>query len=134
LEKQKNLYICCFWFLQNFQKNKIIMCGESTCLKYEKNRLETFAFGGWSNPEMKPEGLAAAGFCYTGVKDIVRCAFCNLFVCCWTAGDDPKELHRSCSSKCSIVTGENCENIPLPQPSPVVFVPKPGGEDVCGVH
>jgi hypothetical protein len=107
--------------------------GES--MKSEENRLKSFETKKWPKPEVSPDLLAASGFSYSGIDDITKCAFCKLFVCCWTTADIPDEIHRICMRDCPMVTGKQCSNIPLQQQQqPPVFVRKNGGVDVCGLH
>jgi hypothetical protein len=103
-------------------------------LKSEENRLKTFITNGWPKPEINQGALAANGFYYTGIEDMTKCAFCNLFVCCWTPDCNPQDLHWVCMRDCVMVTGKECDNIPIQRPLPPVFEQKPGGVDVCGLR
>ncbi|KAJ8314791.1 hypothetical protein KUTeg_006941 [Tegillarca granosa] len=55
-----------------------------------------------------PEGLAEAGFFYTGTGDKVRCFFCGIGLMGWEPDDDVWEEHERWSPTCIHLT--NCKN------------------------
>ncbi|XP_053214461.1 uncharacterized protein LOC128397738 [Panonychus citri] len=47
--------------------------------------------------------LAAAGFYYPGINDIVRCFHCDGAIHNWQFGDDPFTLHAKCFPNCGFI-------------------------------
>lgn len=85
---------------------------ESSNMKYEQNRLKTFH--DWPCTFMDPKKLASAGFYYFHVRDIVRCAFCNIDIGKWEEGDSAIDDHYRWSRNCPFLCdGEKVGNIPL---------------------
>jgi len=64
-------------------------------------RLESFK--DWPQSSQSPADLAKAGFYYFGVKDMVKCFFCNGGLKDWTAGDDPYQDHVRWFPKCQFI-------------------------------
>ncbi len=94
-------------------------------MKSEAARLETFAR--WPKEAViTGESLAKAGFFYTLSADRVQCAFCELVVFNWEAGEDAMTEHILHFPRCRFVLGLNVGNIPIsaerrmtPQRNPV---------------
>jgi hypothetical protein len=66
----------------------------------EQSRLNSFK--DW--PKMliqQPTDLSNAGFYYYGIKDMVKCFFCNGGLCNWESNDVPIEEHARWFPKCS---------------------------------
>ena len=61
------------------------------------SRLETFTAWSTLHP-LKPEKLAQAGFCYTGLGDICICPWCERLVTDWKLFDEPFSKHKEISS------------------------------------
>ncbi|PVD28678.1 hypothetical protein C0Q70_11272 [Pomacea canaliculata] len=59
--------------------------------------------------------LANAGF-YCNQDKIIRCFFCNFEKSDWKLLENPLQIHHH-RPQCSIVTGINCENVPIMLPS-----------------
>lgn len=88
-------------------------------LNAEKWRLVTFA----QYPHTAQKSailLANGGFAYYGSgrdsDDTVICYFCTGLKRGWLASDDIQETHRNLSPDCCMVTGANCNNIPMTVP------------------
>ena len=64
-----------------------------------------------------PHALAAAGFFYRGLLDIMVCAFCDLIISKWKPHDSPMEEHERHSANCPFVLGLPVGNIPISRPS-----------------
>lgn len=65
-------------------------------------RLESFR--GWpTSLSQQPKDLARAGFYFFGVKDMVKCFFCNGGLKDWAAGDDPYQDHVRWFPKCQFI-------------------------------
>lgn len=106
-----------------------LQCSEiSRSMKSEKNRLLTYI--AWSNAYMNPKDLAKAGFYSTRYEDFVRCAFCNIEICRWEAGDNAMLEHQRWSNACPFVRFIDVGNIPL-NPNEKVEIPRVS-EDICG--
>lgn len=68
----------------------------------EQSRLESFKQ--WPiKLTQKPDDLAKAGFYYYGIKDIVKCFFCNGSLHNWDINDVPIEEHTRWFPKCSYI-------------------------------
>ena len=80
-------------------------------LKSEADRRKTYET--WSVPFMDANQLAAAGFYFTNLSDVVRCVFCGVRVCHWSAGDDALKEHHRWSPSCGFVKGLCVGNIPI---------------------
>jgi len=72
-------------------------------LRREGARLATFTNFPTSSP-MTPAALAKAGFFHKGPQDRVQCAFCQLLLRNWVAGDDAMAEHRRHNGECPFVT------------------------------
>jgi hypothetical protein len=87
--------------------------------KSELHRLLTFKspFGAvWPRKLIKPEDLAANGFAYTGIRDVVACVFCGLSMEGWRPSSNPQQLHKHWSPNCCMVTGAQSQNVPIKYP------------------
>ena len=68
-----------------------------------KNSMESF--DGFYHSHVKREDLCQAGFYYTGVRDYVKCFFCNPQLKNWADGDIPWFKHkRWANEKCKDMT------------------------------
>ncbi|XP_059157550.1 uncharacterized protein LOC131941938 isoform X2 [Physella acuta] len=89
-------------------------------LNEEKWRLHTFA----KYPQNTAKSailLAAEGFAYIGVgkgsDDSVICYFCCSVKRHWAMFDVIPEIHRTLCPECPMVTGVNCNNVPMIAPT-----------------
>jgi len=48
----------------------------------------------WRLPFMDKNKMAVAGFYYTNVSHVVRCALCGLEVCHWSEGEKSLKEHQ----------------------------------------
>jgi hypothetical protein len=81
-------------------------------MRSEATRLETYdRFSLDAN--VKPADLAKSGFFYVGPSDRVRCAFCNLNLHNWEAGDNPHVEHQRYAPTCPFIRGQDVGNIPI---------------------
>ncbi|ABY65742.1 inhibitor of apoptosis protein 3 [Orgyia leucostigma nucleopolyhedrovirus] len=64
------------------------------------DRVKTFI--GWPGVQ-NPQDMAAAGFFYTGIKDKVKCFFCDGGLDNWETSDDPYEQHALHFNRCAYV-------------------------------
>ncbi|XP_059150223.1 death-associated inhibitor of apoptosis 2-like isoform X2 [Physella acuta] len=89
--------------------------GEDVSMREERFRLQTFSHYP-RNSCKSPVLLASNGFMYAGDgsagDDSVVCYFCRLIVKNWREGD-VEEVHKELSPNCPMVTGINCDNVPL---------------------
>ncbi|KAK9754676.1 Inhibitor of Apoptosis domain [Popillia japonica] len=70
--------------------------------KDEAVRLSTYTC--WPKTHIvTPEALAKSGFYSLKYKDFTKCAFCDVVLVSWEAGDDPDKEHQRCSADCSFV-------------------------------
>jgi len=60
---------------------------------------------------IKAETLARAGFCYTGIGDLVKCFACGVTLNNWEYNDVPEDEHYKFSPSCPYIRGIYC---PLP--------------------
>ncbi|XP_064607663.1 baculoviral IAP repeat-containing protein 7-B-like [Liolophura sinensis] len=61
-------------------------------MKEGRHRQETYRF--WPKPEIvDPKSLSQSGLYFTGVGDIVKCAFCQGMLSGFQQGDVPNEMH-----------------------------------------
>ena len=68
----------------------------------EQSRLASY--NDWpSNLTQQPDELAKAGFYYYGMKDMVKCFFCNGGLSNWESGDVPIEEHTRWFPKCAYI-------------------------------
>ena len=80
---------------------------------YESYRLLTFK-DRW--PEAAPAcpfEFARAGLYYIGKDDVVRCAFCGLYMYEWQSGDNPVDEHKKFCTNCCFVKGQPCGNVSM---------------------
>lgn len=66
--------------------------------RFEQRRLDSFV--NWPSNFITPGAMAAAGFYYTGIDDIVRSFECQLELRRWVEGDDPRFDHERWQSDC----------------------------------
>ena len=88
-------------------------------VKSEAVRLQTFH--NWPDEFIDKNDLAAAGFYFTGFKDIVCCAFCEVQLGQWKENDIPSEEHKQWSPACPFIHGLSVGNEKLNR-----------SRDVCG--
>lgn len=86
--------------------------------RYERERLKSFYNKSWSVPFLSREELAAVGFVYCGKDDIVRCAFCKVYVGSWVEGDIPLNDHKRFSPRCPFLRNVPVGNVPLSSDEP----------------
>jgi hypothetical protein len=79
-------------------------------LNYESHRLLTFKQKNWPHKFIKSEELAACGFYYTGLSDVVQCAFCPLQITQWEAGDTGFGEHMRWNRACPFIRGKPVGN------------------------
>jgi len=84
------------------------MNSEETNYKSEAVRLQTF--NNWPVEFLDKNELAAAGFHYTGIKDIVCCAFCCVRLGRWKENDIPNKEHKRWSPPCPFINGRHVGN------------------------
>lgn len=92
-----------------FGRNLRCVCGrivrvgryEEQWMFMEKFRIESFYK--WPAAFIDVRQLAKAGFFYTGVSDIVQCAFCGVKVLDWEAEDDPIKEHERWAGCCKFL-------------------------------
>ena len=81
-------------------------------MNQELYRLSTFS--SWpETAKASPVQLARVGLYYNGDGDTTVCYRCSSLLNNWKEGDDPVEIHRRRSSNCSVVYGNDKENVPL---------------------
>lgn len=80
-------------------------------MKIEADRRRTYE--NWRVTFMDPNLLSAAGFYYTKIADVVRCAFCGVEVGRWEEGDEPLRDHQRWSPSCGFMRGLMVGNIPF---------------------
>ena len=86
----------------NLSENVISEAAHHPAFSTYEARLESF--GDWSpNHAQKPSDLAKAGFYYYGIKDMVKCFFCNGGLKNWEKDDDPYQDHVRWFPKCQFV-------------------------------
>ncbi|MDP0589276.1 MAG: RING-HC finger protein [Candidatus Endonucleobacter bathymodioli] len=66
----------------------------------ECRRRNSFDHPNWTCNQQNTADLAAAGFFYTGVEDIVRCFYCSLGLSGWNKDDDVWQEHAQHSADC----------------------------------
>lgn len=79
--------------------------------RFEAARLQSFE--DWPVPFIERETLAADGFYYTGVCDVVRCFECLLELSQWVEGDNPMVDHQRWSPECRFIRKMPCGNVPI---------------------
>jgi len=87
------------------------MNSEETNYKSEAVWLQTF--NNWPVKFLDKNKLAAAGFHYTGIKDIVCCAFCEVQLKEWEPEDCPLKEHKRWSPACAFIHGLCVGNKPV---------------------
>jgi hypothetical protein len=97
-------------------------------IKSEVDRRKTFK--NWRVPYMDVNKLAAAGFFYTTIGDVVRRAFFQVQVGHWIEGDDAFKDNKRWSPSCEFVNAVFVGNISAPSKTPEQ---QPSDSyDVCG--
>jgi hypothetical protein len=99
-------------------------------MKSVADRRETFK--NWRVPYMYVNKLAAAGFFFTTMGDVVRWAFCQVQVGHWIEGDDAFKEHKRWSPFCEFVNGMIVRNISAPSKTPQQQTSN--SYDVCGPY
>lgn len=102
-----------------------------TDYRFEIARVNSFV--DWTVPFMDPRKLAAAGFYYTGEKDLVKCFECRCLLCGWVEGDNAMVEHQRWSGRCRFVNNIPCGNVPIGV-DPKTIPPYVKGKDVCGLY
>ncbi len=90
-----------YTFLNSLSDNVISEKAYHPDFKMHHVRLESFR--GWPSDNQMPEVLAKAGFYYFGIKDMVKCFFCNGGLKDWKASDNPYEDHVRWFPKCQFI-------------------------------
>lgn len=80
--------------------------GEDTCDEraYEYFAIRLREFYGWPAQHPKPVAMAAAGFYFQHIRDVVRCFACGVQLCDWVPYDDPIVEHKKFSPDCLFLT------------------------------
>jgi hypothetical protein len=95
----------------DFEKLKSVLSMSNTVINEEafhkdfthyQRRLDSFKEWPPSLPQ-QPDDLARAGFYYYGIKDMVKCFFCNGGLKNWDRNDDPFEDHVRWFPKCQYI-------------------------------
>lgn len=86
-------------------------------MRLESERLNSFR--DWPCGFISPMALAKAGFYYTHIEDVVRCAYCSIEISKWEPGDNVVNDHRRWSPNCIFLQD---------------LTPGGGGVDVCGPY
>uniref|UniRef100_T1JTC6 Uncharacterized protein n=2 Tax=Tetranychus urticae TaxID=32264 RepID=T1JTC6_TETUR len=77
----------------------------------ELERLKTFRENGWPHSFLSPEIMAKCGFYYTGIRDQVKCPFCDIVIFYWDDAAEPIDEHIFASKNCRFVNGYDVGNI-----------------------
>lgn len=101
---------------------------------YRMEEVRLRSYDNWPVPFMDPAKLAAAGFYYTGLSDIVRCFECKVEICEWCEGDNPMVDHQRWQVKCRFIRKIPCGNVPIGQSASSVPPALPKGLDVWGPY
>ena len=95
----------CKHIRENYYDQIQELCSQNTAFsmyKYLKPREVSFQY--WPIPrDISGSDLSKAGWFYTGKDDITRCFACGCQNEDWKKGDDPLEIHRKLSNKCSFL-------------------------------
>lgn len=79
-------------------------------MDYESKRMLTFH--NWPKSDIVPiELFQQSGFFYTGISDIVKCAFCNGRLENWVVRDNPILQHIQHFSTCPYIRGHDTQNV-----------------------
>jgi hypothetical protein len=62
---------------------------------------------------MNKNDMAAAGFYFTGIGDVVRCPFCGVQIGYWEPRDETFSDHKRGSPSCSFACEYFTRNIPI---------------------
>ena len=84
---------------------------EETKMNYEKYRIESFK--NWPISWISVLEMAANGFYFKDISDVVECNFCHTKLHCWEAEDIPTEQHERWAPFCPFIRGEITKNVPL---------------------
>lgn len=87
-----------------------------TIMLNEVNRLESFSSNEWPHDKklISVKKLAKSGLFYTGERDVVACAFCNVQLHEWNVDDNPILDHYKYSPKCLfLMDPKRSLNIPI---------------------
>ena len=93
------------------------MCSELTGFKdiehynVKSEAISRQTFHNWPVQFIDKNHLAAAGFYYTDLKDVVCCAFCEVQLGQWKQEDDPFKEHQRWSPSCGFIKGLFVGNI-----------------------
>lgn len=76
-----------------------------TIMLNEVDRLKSFSSSGWPHDKkyINVKNLAKSGLFYTGERDVVGCAFCNVQLHDWKFDDNAVLDHHKYSPKCSFL-------------------------------
>ncbi|XP_019851374.1 PREDICTED: E3 ubiquitin-protein ligase XIAP-like isoform X2 [Amphimedon queenslandica] len=82
------------------------ICSENEVFSmYKDSKVRESSFQYWPIPrDISGSDLSKAGWFYTGKDDITRCFACGCQNEDWKKGDDPLEIHKKLSNKCSFVS------------------------------
>lgn len=87
-----------------------------TTMLNEVDRLESFSSSEWPHDKryISVKKLAKSGLYFTGERDVVGCAFCNIQLHDWNFGDNPVLDHHKYSPKCPfLLDSRRCFNVPI---------------------
>lgn len=82
----------------------------------EVDRLSSFSSHDWPHNKkyINVKKLARTGLYFTGERDVVGCAFCNIQLHDWKIDDNPVLDHHKYSPKCTfLINPKQCFNIPI---------------------
>ncbi|XP_017784566.1 PREDICTED: putative inhibitor of apoptosis [Nicrophorus vespilloides] len=118
----------------NIVNHNRVVADNGRPMRSEENRLQSFK--NWPLSFIQPRELAANGFYYTQIQDVVRCAFCNLEISKWERGDIPKNDHMKYSPICPLLNNQECGNIKMDHSEGLECDSSAAniqpGEDTCG--
>lgn len=87
-----------------------------TMMLNEAERFHTFSSNKWPHDKkyINVKELARSGLYFTGERDVVACAFCNIQLHDWKFNDDPILDHHKYSPNCSfLMNPKQCSNVPV---------------------
>ena len=85
------------------------MCLEESSYKSEEMRRQNFHK--WPVEFIDKNHLAAAGFHYINVEDVVCCAFCHVRLGQWKTEDNPFKEHKRWSLACAFINRLFVDNL-----------------------
>lgn len=98
-------------FATNFSKlfSEYVPLFIETLMVNEKSRQNTYLFN-WPHDKdlIDTKLLAKSGLYFTGKKDLVKCAFCNVELYDWSREDNPFIEHYKYSKKCPFILNPFC--------------------------